>query len=146
MEIIIGFALVAMVIAVIAHLTHWVKAKYEITSPHLKTAGILLVCITVLLTVLFGTRLMLKPDVAIVYNDHMFSVYSNLTVNDKGQHVLEQRTLVGCNVVLTKTYPLMIVFGRDQKQVKLKMPCDLLTPEMKTDIANTTSYLKEELK
>jgi hypothetical protein len=34
--------------------------------------------------------------------------------------------------------------GRDVKQIKFKMPCEHLLPEMKTEVSNVTSFLKEE--
>jgi hypothetical protein len=144
MDILICTAIAAMMVITGVHLTMWVREKYVITSSHLRSAAMMLICVTLLIFALFGTRLVLKPQVTIDYNDKMYDLYSNQSVNDKGQFIVESKKIIGCEIELVKSYPLMWRIGRDTKLIKFKMPCEHLTPEMKTEITNVTSFLKEE--
>jgi hypothetical protein len=144
MDILIASALVAIMLITGFHLTMWVREKYAITSSHLRSAVPLLICLTLLVFALFGARLYLKPEVRIEYNDKLYDLFSSQSLNDKGQFILESKKIVGCEVELTKSYPLMWRMGRDVKQIKFKMPCEHLLPEMKTEVSNVTSFLKEE--
>lgn len=146
MDIISIIAIVLMFIGTCWYGMLWVKEKYAIGSANLRTAMLLLIVVSVLTTLMFGTRLMLRPDVAITYTERMYEIYSNLTINEKQQHVLETKRIVGCEVSFAKSYPLMVMLGHDSRTIKYKMPCDLLTPEMKSEIATVTSYMKEETK
>jgi hypothetical protein len=144
MDILISVALAAILIITGFHTTMWVREKYSVTSSHLRSASMMIVCLTLLVFVLFGARLYLKPEVQIAYEDKMYDLLSSQSINDKGQHIIDTKRIVGCEVNLTKSYPLMLRLGRDTKQVKFKMPCEHLTPEMRTEVANLTSFLKEE--
>ncbi len=146
MDIVNIIAIVFMFVGTCWYTMQWVKEKYAIGSANLRTALLLLCVVSALSTLMFGTRLMLRPDVAITYTERQFDLYSNLTVNEKQQHILETKKVIGCEVDFLKSYPLMVVLGHEQRSIKYKMPCDLLTPEMKSEIATVTSYLKEETK
>lgn len=144
MDVLICTAIAAMLILSGLHTMWWIKEKYVITSPHLRSIVVMLTCLTLLVFVLFGTRLFLKPEVKIEYNDKMYDLFSSQAINDKGQYIVDTKKIIGCEIDLTKSYPLMWRMGRDTKLVKFKMPCEHLLPEMKTEIANLTSFLKEE--
>lgn len=144
MDILINIAVLVMLVIASISTTLWIREKFLPTSVHLRSAALMMTCLTLLIFVLFGTRIFIKPEVSISYSDITFDVFNNLTVNDKSQQVLETKKIVGCQVDLRRSYPLMIVMGRDSKTIKYKAPCDALMPEMKTEIANLTSYLKDE--
>jgi hypothetical protein len=144
MDILICFAIGMMALIAAAQLSYWATHGREILAPQLRSATMLLMCLTMLVFLLFGTRLFLRPDVAITYTDRTFDLYSNQTINASSQVIIESKHLIGCEVNLVKSYPLMFVLGRETKTLKFKLPCDTLSPEMKTDIANTTSYLRED--
>ena len=143
MDILIFIVLVAVAVILGFEITHWIKEKCAVQSVHLKSAALMVVCFTVMSVLIFGSRILLKPDVVLTYTDTLHETYTNLSVNDKGNHVLETKRMLGCEVQLVKSYPLMITLGRDSKALKYKMPCDTLTPEMKTEVANLTAHLKE---
>lgn len=144
MDILICIAIGLMALIAGLYLTYWASHGKEILSPHLRTASVLLMCLTLLVFLLFGTRLFMRPDVSITYTDKQFPIYSNQTISAASQVIVESKHIVGCIVTLDKSYPLMFVLGRDSKTLNFKLPCDSLSPEMKTDIANTTSHLREE--
>lgn len=146
MDLLIYIAIGMMIILAVINLVYWTTHGREILSPHLRAVSLMMVCVTLLVFVLFGARLFLRPDVSIAYNDKLFDLYSNQTVNAQAQVVLDSKQLMGCEVELSKAYPLMFYMGRDRKIIKFKLPCDSLSPEMKTEIANATSYLREENK
>jgi hypothetical protein len=132
-----------MISFVILHLSYWGKEKWRITSPHLRSAGIMLVCFTVLSVLLFGMRLFLKPDVAITYQNSSDEMYKNLVVTPTSE-IVESKKLLTCVVGFEKTYPTFLLMGRDVRNSIYRLPCDVLTTDMKSDIAATVSYLKED--
>ena len=144
MDIVICVVIGLMTLIAIYQLSYWASHGREILSPTLRAAVTLLLSVTLLVFLLVGTRLFLRPDVSITYNEKRFEIYSNQTVSPTSQTVVESKSIIGCEVTLAKSYPLMVILGRDTKTLKFKLPCDALSPEMKTDIANTTSYLREE--
>jgi hypothetical protein len=144
MDIVIFLAMMIMVVLTIVHLSAWSKEKWAIASHHLRSAGIMLLCFTVLAVLVFGMRLFLKPDVQVAYRDSTQDMFSNLTIAKDDTRVLEMRKLQTCDVVFYKSYPLFVVVGRDLRTNKYKMPCDALTTDMKSDVAAMLSYLKEE--
>lgn len=144
MDVLISVAIGIMLAITIAHMSFWLKENRVITSPHLRSASVMLVCLTLLVFVLFGSRLFLKPEVTLTYTEKMYELYNSVSINDKAQQIVDSKRVIGCEVELQKGYPLMWVMGRDRKVIKFKLACDALSPEMKTEIANVTSYLKEE--
>jgi hypothetical protein len=144
MDILMIFSIIMMIGITCVLATTWIKEQYAITSPNLRSMLMMLTCLTALVVVLFGTRLFLKPEVTIKYTDTMYDLTSIQSVNDKGQHIVDTKRIVGCTASMYKSYPLMLVMGRDTKTIKYKMPCEHLTPEMKTEVSNVTSFLKEE--
>ena len=143
MDIVICFGLFVMISFAIIHLSVWGKEQWKITSPHLRSAAIMLVCFTVLSVLLFGLRLFLKPEVVITYQNSSQEIYSNLIVTPASQ-IVDSKRLLTCDVVFEKTYPLFVLMGRDQRTSSYKLPCDVLTTDMKSDISVLASYLKEE--
>jgi len=149
MDYLVGIAMVVMLfiacIHIVAQLSLEDKAqRWNPVAARYRSAGMQLICFTALAFVLFGSRMFLRPDVSIAYSDIEIGVYKNVTQNDKLQDVIETKTIAGCQVTLKKTYPLFVTIGSDTKEIKYKLPCDRLAPEMKTDIASVVSYLKEE--
>ena len=148
MDILFYIGLVLLIGLTIIHAIQWVREKYKITSPSLRSGLITLVCFTILAVLLFGMRLFLKPEVSIKYVDTSQDLSSNMTISptDPTLYVFETRKRLTCDVTLDKSYPLSLFLGKDTKHVKYKVPCDALTAEMKSDISNITSYLKDEVK
>lgn len=146
MDIVNILAIFVMFVGTCWYTMLWVKEKYAIGSANLRTALMLMVIVSLLSVLMFGTRLMLRPDVTLTYTEKQIEIYSNLTINEKQQHIVDSKRLVACEVSFVKSYPLMVVLGHDTRTIKYKLPCDLLSPEMKSEIATVTAYMKEETK
>ena len=144
MDIIICIAMLLMLGLAIFHLVVWSKQKWSIVSPHLRSAGFLMICFTVLTILMFGMRLFLKPEVQVHYFESAQETNYNLVIAKDDTRVVEYKKIQTCDVVFEKSYPLFLYMGRDTRTNKYKMPCDALTTDMKTDIATLLSYLKEE--
>lgn len=144
MDIIICIAMLLMLGLAIFHLAVWSKQKWSIVSPHLRSAGFLMICFTVLTILMFGMRLFLKPEVQVTYHDSSQEIYSNLTVVKDDTRIVESKKVQTCDVVFEKSYPLFLYMGKDTRTNKYKMPCDTLTNDMKSDVSVLLSYLKEE--
>jgi hypothetical protein len=144
MDLVIFLAMVMMVALTTMHLAAWSTEKWIITSHHLRSAGVMLVCFTILAVLVFGMRLFLKPDVRVTYRATSQDLYTNLTVAKDDTHVIESKKLQTCDVEFNKSYPLFVAIGKDTRITTYKMPCDALTTDMRSDISTVLSYLKEE--
>ena len=144
MDIIICIAMFLMLTLAVFHLAVWSKQKWSIVSPQLRQAGFLMICFTVLTVLMFGMRLFLKPEVQVAYHESAQETYSNLVIAKDDTRVVESKKIQTCDVVFEKSYPLFLYMGRDTRTNRYKMPCDMLTTDMKTDVATLLSYLKEE--
>ena len=143
-DIALGGAMVLLVVLTVAYVIMWSHEKWKITSVHLRMAGLMILCFTVLAVMLFGMRLFLKPDVQLIYVDGTQVTYSNVTVAKDGTYQVELRELQTCDVTFDKTFPLFTYMGRVSRVNKYKMPCDMLTTDMKSDVATVMTYLKED--
>lgn len=142
MDIVIIIAMLFMLVVAGNYVTAWSAQGRPMTSPHLRSATLLLLCFTVLAVLVFGMRLFLQPTVGVAYAASTQPIFSNVTPAKDGSRVIETKALSTCKVTFYRSYPMMLVVGTDSTVHNYKMPCDELSTDMKGDIAMTIGYLK----